>query len=402
MERVYEFKGEVGEKMKRTLIKVCCVLLIAGMLTGCGKKTGNAGLGMKQQAGNESREADNGKAGKASKNEAIPLSEAFNPAYDVLWYSVERWEKGKDAEVRCVFKFVDQGVRVYPVNGEYTLGDFSKMQDNEIIEMLENTVNSKRTEKEAEQRAGFEEKVGILKENVSWGLDNISSEDVFIDAIKYGLVGEDGEDWYTQDMIEAAIQEEIQGYGYEQFYNDLTEIKEVLENWTYPSVKWEEAYPYQIGVYTDSTGNKTERAGFIYSYNENDGKIEWSEFGHCVIANVYALSGENVKLDICDLYSRLHYSMEQWREIDSLQVMQVVRSKPIEERTGAYSLLNPMEESVQVYDSFYNGYELSSGGMGERRCIICRGNQDVVYTFDEVGTEGIEVDPKDWFPTDAR
>ena len=366
-------------------------------------------------------------AAKGGKKE-YTLSQYIDSG-QTIWYEVENYV-AKDSLVNAIYVLNNDGTMIYTPSVNKTLGEFEQMEDFEIIKyvqqeymeditynvniVLEEAVNDIPPIRTARRWAYVIESIcnGFKRDETSYS--NFEDDELLILTAKaYTLINRipnniytDTKSNYFHDAIKALrdaydevfdeyhgtyalhtyLSEEIKAEkikiitkGIDDFYNTYPIIKECIDS-CYSTGNYDEAgeklydyflseaqtnsgyqkfkaeldnyftnfsYKYMLAITTDSSGNDTFGEGICYQLItpqlNDDNEIEYKK--------------TNKELDLLR-YAPLYFDGEK-------------------------------NAGIQVYESYYNGFDLNNS----INCLVTRFDKDVSIDVDEVGTKNILVDP---------
>lgn len=353
------------KKTFKRLVAVMLVLIMTMGMWACGKTESNSDNGLE----NENQ--------KDIEAEEYTLSSSFSTDSDSIWYYIKDDETlGKDATISKAFVFKDGEFKIYNFTSEkpYTLGDFAQMMDEEIIQKLE--------EYQLQEKEKVQARVDELKRYY-----DILLQSGMLDAPVYALREGDANTRISYDFT--AIKADVE--------NNRNE----LDSFIYP----ESEDTYQLAIYTDSTGNKTSTesikyGGLVEVRHARDliNAINEERFDDKTWLDDYDINAEEENdlfyyffsrlcdineskgsdSNFYDMYTMGQFNVDMYSAYISDTIDEVVIVNGIDATRG----------SIQVYDSYYGGYFCEDGK------LITRSENTVNFKLDDVGTEGIEVDPK--------
>lgn len=360
------------KKYFKRLVTVTLAIILSLSMCACGKNDGSTINEKKENA----------------------ASSCFSTDTNAIWYYIEPdngYVIGKDMEVEQAYVFADGKCNRYDVNGAYTLGELSQISDEEIIAMLE-------------ENCSFPIDSGSIigeKEACEQILASEYMEDCTINyplESKYGYKPQEQFTYSFENM--SVVKEAI-----EKYKNELDEVIDNRGNVTEAACT--------LAIYTDSTGNNTSYEEVVFEYTpiRSCGAASTLAEGLSDIeqdfwAALYVLNN----LDEYITYNTEYYDVEDlesgFNEYDLLEIVELFGGLPskyiIEEcaidaiikdtKSDKIVLINGMDGSTgnaQVYDSYYGGF-LCEG----YNYLLTRTGENTSFKLDEVGTEGIAVDPK--------
>ena len=121
--------------MKKILAVTVAATLMTGALGGCGKDTGANPGNATDTPANVTDTSDNGKKSHYS------LTEIFNKK-ERVWFCAQHASIDKDQQVEGIYVTYPDGTYIYTYGGEdlKTLGEYSQMTDEQIIEYVKNNM----------------------------------------------------------------------------------------------------------------------------------------------------------------------------------------------------------------------------------------------------------------------
>lgn len=351
--------------MKRKYLKSMVAAALAASMTlslcACGK-TVRDGDG----------ESESGKETKMEKTE-YTLSECFSKEGTNIWYYIEDDEIiGKDARIREVYIFNDGALMRYDGYG-LKLGDVAKMSDEEIIAELENYHQSKVQEWVQEQ----EERISLAEEVLAQGYFDQPYEEEYY--------GPDDKIWI-----------DVTGYKseYEKYLEDLKafDYNMPYQYGTGDAIKME----YEIAVFTDPTGNNTEKQAVRFDYHKATLPSPGVDFYRDETAGKIVL---NYSSKYIDNYYGYDINGNHYRGAYILRPLDQIEQYPNEEDTSCTyeftGVYDTTRGGFQVYDSNYGGYICEDWWACEGGSFITRLEKNMSFKLDDVRAEGILVDPED-------
>lgn len=340
--------------------------------------------------------------GGNSASEINTLSGSFSADSDSIWYYMdEDAGLGKDGEVESAYVFKDGILKRYEVDGSYTLGDFAKMSDEEIITSLDELY----AEHVAEIQPVFEQEKEVCEQLFEEGMledfDIDFSPGDYTEIVRRYLVmtGREAEaydfDFDIYQFLEDNGLEELMS----RSCKNMSVVKEAMEGYLDQlnncDLSETNIADCELAVYTDSTGNNTESEIIACKYI----KPEKAD-----IARSYFDEYPRI-LPLVEDYSKEYPEFENEEMKEYFGVYGVARyvvndfEADFSEAASAYDRIeiagpiSTAEGSIQVYDSYYGGYYCGSDG-GSYGYLITRTADKVVFALDEVGAEGVEIDPE--------
>ena len=305
-----------------------------------------------------------------SQAETYTLSSSFSTASDSIWYYVSDDEIiGKDTEILKLFVFKDGELKIHNnYDGNYSLGDFAKMTDEEIIQTLE--------EYQAEKEKNIQENV----DNLIADYDKLLQMDL--------------------DLFDKVVSFEDINFDFTAIKSEIEKAKNECSNFVYPTSE----DVYQIAIYTDHTGNTTTKETISYSgivQVSNASSSRFQEIAGTLEAIDYMNKEgmtDNTSDEFYDVYLNYEYLLSLCKDVNEDGNTYIASgfglgspSAYVSDDPLKINLVNGIDStrgSTQIYDSYYGGY------ICEDRYLITRSDNTVNFVLDPVGTEGIEVDPK--------
>lgn len=350
---------------KKLLIALTGVMMLASF-SACGEKEEAAtaiesGVVAKSDSAGQSDKSDK------KENDVITLSEAFNPSAGNIWYFVQEQSYGKDAGIKQAYLFEDGKLYVYNLDGK-TLGDISKMTDEEVISMLH-------TEGYIWGNGKYGYTKQMLVDMVNEGCSKLPDifKKVSEDLPNYSDVNLTILDGYNK------IAEVDCEYGVE-FFQTIADIisKTNPDDICYNS-------DYTLGIYTDSTGNAVDTMSV---------QVQRFSGSYCCIVHEFALKSDidkyNREYTTVDYFMHINDMVTNYNiDVNNVSAFDPCVRVPEEELIKIYA---PLENPVQVYDSYFNGFSSDCGGM--QAAFITRCDESSTFALDSMGTDGIEIDPK--------
>lgn len=404
------------KQMKRMITLVLAVVLAISMCACESNENDNSG-----ESAATTKKAGTEKLSEKKPNSAI---DCFSGEINGIWYYIEPdngYVIGKDMKVEKAYVFEDGKCNRYRVDGDYTLGDLSKMTDEEIVEMLEAEAASQATTDSAMEEIKAE-KAACEELLASGYLDDFSITYDYNWSVPYYT-------FTTENM--AVVKEALENY--------KNELDEVLNN----GVDTTQA-ECSLAIYTDSTGNNTayETVTFNYprTYSVDIAQRMLSSLSQ-LNEKEYAMDGAmmfdglkdyinyNIETNVNDteilgFLTERGYTEEElgimleevlWALAEGMYAEEDLNV--MLEKTGgmltenyivedcniglsnetsvdSISLVNGMGgdgdfDNAQVYDSYYSGF-LCEG----YNYLLTRSGARTAFELDAVGTEGIAVDPE--------
>lgn len=357
-------------------------LILAGVffcitLTACGEK--------KNANSNQTVNSTESESSELTDNENdYTLSQAFSPEGEKIWYYVDNIYLGKEARVCFVCTFEDDKFYFYDVTDSLTLGTLSKMSDDEIIKKLHDEYENVHTSNALEILDSKLARLRLAKENM----------DRFIAG------------GYTQDSVlpdpfwgECTLDKSLQGN--ENYSPDIVSdvnkvlplISEKLDSWfenDIPELECKEPN-FELQIFTDASGNKVSYMQ-LYIYNVNKPRFRTGNLYEKLVGfEEYIEDGEIQENHVVGFYASMYYDFK-----DSLDVEKAFNTPDNliyydeDNFPKRWELHDSLYDSIQVYDSYYSGYFFDN----HEGALVCRCDNGTVFTFDEIGTEGVVVDPE--------
>ncbi|MEA4805365.1 hypothetical protein [Acetobacterium wieringae] len=305
--------------------RVSVLILLISLVIGLSGCSGGGGLGSSERT----------------------LSKSFTADSDAIWYDITRGfddELGKDSAIRTVFVFKDGELSVYDtylLGKELSLGDVAQKSDEEVITMLE----------------GYEEEMIDRYENylanVKTGCDYILSK------------GEFDAKYTDQKKV------------LEQISSNLVDLKFV-----------EEPQKFKLVVYTDSTGNSTEKEVIVFShltgmYSNLYTKLAW----YADVEHQSDISKSDITLLTSDIKNDKSLDRVTNTPLPGDDGDPTTFEKPLNvsslELEGS---LDSAPKALLVYDTNYDGYTSAWG------CALVTRSTGGSFILDAVGSEGVLVD----------
>lgn len=404
--------------MKRKIaLFLCMFLCMATILSGCGKE-------QKEEVTEESQET--------TEEKVYTFNEYINSKDVCIWYEVNMDSSknmnqsiiGKDTTVDSVYIFKDGKVSCV-TSMDNTLGELSKMQDEEVIELatkqfVDNTDNffedleiidvyndaiscmGSYYERWGEQLVGGIYEMGpqaveLLSEDMEIGFQNIVLECAdYSETVELWNMGvTDGE---KEKLIETAyvVCEDIKSFGEElpddwstyTYWQKLTEDFELKLQETGYEEKVKQPYIDQIETY--QTG---ELQFYPYAFC-----LETDASGNAV-ENEYLVFGYFNDTDVTKGYDVIKSSIEGYNEEedDSLpSIMDTFEESFIFDKYASYRFNmydTNQNRNVTVYDTNYKG--LARASSYDEIYLLTKVEDNERIVLDSLGTEGIYVDDLD-------
>ena len=330
--------------------------------------------------------SDDGGSKTLSEKKENPASTCFSTNTESIWYYIEPTDGfviGKDMKVKNAYVFGNGKCSRFDVNGEYTLGDFSKMNDEEIVEML----------KEHQSSVGTMTELTAEEEACTQLLDSGYLEDFTIAVPNWSDAGFEPNGQLTTTFENmSVVKNSIEAY--------QSKLEEVSEKDMTEAI-------CTLAIYTDSTGNNTSKEQISFEYNIIEPKAvarkllnymsnaEVDLNGYLTMTDQMISHGDAEYYDFEELC--LTYGNWACECYDYLLSKFVVKEYDIEfeqseTKTEKMMIISPTDSSIsnpQIYDSYYGGF-ICEG----RNYLLTRTGENTTFTLDEVGTEGVAVDPK--------
>lgn len=352
--------------MKKSIVKFICAGLCLGLLTGCSSSKNES----TSSSDNNIVEDEVTTESTQSEQTSVTLKQAIDSDERTIWLMVNDVEEGKDADVVSMVLSQSGKLTVIDLGYDYKLGDFAKLNDDEIIDTVYNNLVQKNDENISE----------ILAVTTA-SIETIPTDDEYV-----SLTGRN-----ISEYLDGRISGE---YSLDAFKKDMTDIKADLEQIKYPTLEELES-PYKIGVYTDPSGNNTETEMIAYYekqlypgmvasmaletksiQSDSDDSIDWQEKDYWILEEF-----------VCETYNIYE---------ESTAVLSQIKLYP-----DSIKITGTTYSPIQVYDSYYSGFCVESDFHADADYMLCRINTDVQFSLDEVGTEGIEIDNDELYDWDG-
>ena len=350
---------------KKLLIALTGVMMLASF-SACGEKE-EAATTIESGAVAKSDSVEQPDNSDKKDKEAFTLSEAFNPSAGNIWYFVQEQSYGKDAGVKQAYLFEDGKLYVYDLDGK-TLGDIAQMTDEEVISML-HTEGYISDMGEGGYTEGMLDKVAEEGCNILPDIYTKVSEDL----PNYSDVKATIFDGYDK------IAEIDCRYGIE-FYKTIADIisKTNPKDICYDS-------DYSLGINTDSTGNSVDTMFIqVHRFEGLNNLIL------CELMGQNDIVESHLEYTTTDYFSAINYMITQYDiDVNNVSSFDPCVRVPEEELIKIYA---PLENPVQVYDSYFNGFSSDFGGM--QAAFVTKCDESTTFALDSMGTDGIEIDPE--------
>ena len=413
--------------MKRKIaLFMCMFLCMATILSGCGKE-------QKEEVTEESQETTEEESESETEEKVYTFNEYINSKDVCIWYEVNMDSSknmsqsiiGKDTTVDSVYIFKDGKVSCV-TSMDITLGELSKMQDEEVIELatkqfVDNTDNfledleiidvyndaiscmGSYYERWGEQLVGGIYEMGpqaveLLSEDMEIGFQNIVLECAdYSETVELWNMGvTDGE---KEKLIETAyvVCEDLKSFGDEfpEEWSTYTYWQKLREDF---ALKLQETgyaekvkqpyidqietyqtgelrfYPYAFCLETDASGNMGENEYFVFGYfNDTD-----VTKGHDVITGSTEDSIEDYDEEEEDSLTSVMAEFEQTFVFD----------KYASYRFNMYD--TNQNRNVTVYDTNYKG--LARANSYNEIYLFTKMDENERIVLDSLESEGIYVD----------
>lgn len=334
---------------RKLLLLLCATTCLLSLLTACGKNTQTDG----QSNGNINVKEERSE-GQAENQKT--LSSVFSTDKNAIWYFIDTSESstkslGKDSYPREYYIFQNGTLAVYGFADEtvpYSLGQLSKMTDEEIIVALESTrsSNSDNSNSELEicnQAIASVEKLSGYSEQVN------------------DLLAEIGASYTISELKE-----------YLEKYKNLLETASDSDTTNTYSL---EGY----AIYTDSTGNNVVTEDIAYSYNHQNNSVEIDVNGIIALGYVFDNGGYDIneRLGSCVEYLVEGLSIHEIPQIG----YDVTGFVYIEDISSGL-------QNAQVYDAYFGGYRCENG------YLVTRTEENTKFILDSLDTPNVMIDPK--------
>lgn len=321
--------------MKKSIVTIILVMIAALSLVACGGT----------QDTSEDSQNSNDDSNSMSNVSGRTPSECFLGQTDGIWYLPQKPSVAKDTEIRCIFVVSNGMAQVYDYSVmrnrrgaeiEYhTLGELSKMTDEQIISMLED-----------EYKLYIEARQEELRQDIMRLEQYIACEGEF--------------------ACETPMDEET-----------IVQAKKCIEEMKkYQFDTVNKAGKCEVAIYTDSTGNNTDTQQLTIPY-----RVQRSTY----VQDLYFSYEFNDEGDWEMLWEGTAFPTEfvlkeAEEEIKNytLQIVGIEYGDPYEIALTQY----------QVYDSYYSGFATKDSIFYTR---VEHGSPE--FYLDEVGAEGVVVDP---------
>lgn len=168
-------------------------------------------------------------------------------------------------------------------------------------------------------------------------------------------------------------------YGIE-FYKTLSEIvsKTNPEDICYDS-------GYLLGINTDSTGNAVDTMSIQIQRFDGSNSLILGE-----VVSERAMDKYNQVFTSVDYFLHIGDTINDYDiDVNNVSSFDPCVRVPEEELIKIYA---PLENPVQVYDSYFNGFSSDFGGM--QAAFVTRCDESTTFALDSMGTDGIEIDPE--------
>ncbi len=346
-----------------------------------------------------------------------------------VWLLVDnfQWVLDKDSEaVAIVF---DEG-KVYISPADYTLGEFSKMTDEEILAYTKSndTHNSDSEEliKKVEESDVFNGRHTVTNTVPLFG--SPEADGIIEWFMPKYLEGEYGSPMISKSDYDALHDEDKPYYFIQAMMEsnaniDLTTSINMsgAKNAVIESLKSENA-GLAIGVYTDGSGNRvvkeelkfTQEVSSIRWLIEEIAKIDQNIFEdnwryriqekilsmHDVYVDVYTESPQYVNEELKNVGYVQEVTFDNGTTTESITyTINENEGIPLENgRNRRLTVAGPLDGDAgtrTVYDSIYQGYYCLDDD--KNRALITRVEDgDIMFMLDDLDSENVEIDPKDW------
>lgn len=394
-------------KIKKVLLIVC--LMLAVSLTACGSQSGGG-------APSDTTPSNNGPSRpEATSKNAGTLSEVLEEKK--VWLLVDnfQWVLDKDSEaVAIVF---DAG-QVFISPADYTLGEFSKMTDEEIIaytksndthntdsdELIKkveesDVFNGRYTVTNTVPLLGSPEVEGIIEWFMPKYLDGEYGSPMISKSDYDALHDEDKPYYFIQAMMESNANIEL-----------TTSINmSGAKNAAIESLKSENA-GFAIGVYTDGSGNRvvkeelkfTQEVSSIRGLIEEIAKIDQNIFEDNwrdrIQEKILSMHDVNEELKNVGYVQEVTFDNGTTTESITYTINEndsILLEKGRERRLTVSGPLDGDAGTRTVYDSIYQGYYCLDD---DKNCALITRVEDgdIMFMLDDLDSENVEIDPKDW------
>ena len=338
---------------RKLLLLLCATTCLLSLLTACGKDTQTDG----QSNGNTNVKEESSE-GQAENQET--LSSAFSIDKNAIWYFIDTSESGtkslgKDSYPRRYYIFQNGTLAVYGFADEtvpYSLGELSKMTDEEIIAALESTRTS--------------------------NSDNSNSE---LEICNQAIASVEKLSGYSEQVNDLLAE-----YGASYTISELKEYLEQYKNLLETASDSDTTRTYSLegyALYTDSTGNNVVTEGIAYSYDFQDNSAHINVNG--IIDLDYIFDDEGYP-DINDRLSRCVSYLVWELSISEIPSIGIAGTNVVYIEDISSGLQN-----AQVYDAWFGGYRCENG------YLVTRTEENTKFVFDSLDTPNVMIDPKsDW------
>lgn len=412
---------------RNVALKFAVLLLVLTFITGCSKQGENTQVLDQNETHTIEAEANEKdiEEPKLSHETARTLSEHFTAHDQRVWYLLDDNPRdGKDADVDDII-VVENGIaQIYEAPYELsTLGEIAKISDDEVIQLTKARLDELVTERK-----------GQITERLNDFKSKYLMEEIFTNPLDQGYVMEAN---YSKEFAIAYLLSQysefdsvseligkIDAMSENEYFEtqvfesivletDVTELMKILDDEyiTNLDVVIEHNEPaVQFGVLTDSTGN-TVSQGLIKFVRLGFADFQMDPLQY----QLTNLSGE--MNDFFDVENVVYDELSKTLVIKKKLITSVGNKDMIEVlamSSPRYTTMKVLANQVSkyypgptapddyvpitVYDSNFDGFYLS--GVNEEvkldKAVITRSDKGELFELDEIGADGVEIDPKDF------
>lgn len=325
-----------------------------------------------------------------------------------LWYEIKPdsdYLHGKDSQVKAVYYIQNGSATRYGMSDldlDYTLGNFAKMSDEEIIDLLENTQKDVNDwEKKAEEDIAYCEQCissGVFSGDYTYEFDYNYLDDEgysylllqISDDFDFDIFIETSGREHASDKVVVHLDASAVKTEFEDALQQLKNDKNTFENMnTKPT----------FAIFTDSSGNQP----CSEVLRIENGRLHY-ESGHADL-----LPGKTNDEQLNQIIKLL---MEGWKygkvvSYNEKEIVCQMRFDTLEElqnclggHTDQFHASDALVEvsyactPFTVYDSQYGGYSFTDA---PEDAFVTRVDKNVNFVIDDLHTTGIEIDPVEGF-----
>ena len=377
------------KKLTKVIAVLLALTLALGGLTGCGGKKDSADS---DPAESNADISTSGKKHAGSSDDPYPLTDALLKYR--IWYETDT-NFAKDTKVKTVYVFDNDSVRRYSMNDlgvTYTMGEFSRMTDEEIVAALESAYQTYAENISAQLTPVIQELETMLNGDyfskdyiVEIDLSNNAYEPLtpYIQEQAIILSGE-----VPKELPKVVLHCDLSGLRSEaeSLYEMYTDYLERLS-------KNHGANGFDRAVFTDSSGNAVQFETIRISYETFSSRL-----GNEKLINSFMNLGAIDNITSYDSYTMV-CNVKVANMDDILRVItgsdisdkRLDMSESIIERNRTYDVYTLGSWSFNtIYESTYNCYYYGNG------LLSARADEMFYVTPDSMDASGILVDPTDW------